>query len=139
MNEFFNPDAPAKIIVTTDAKGDVTIPKPAPVRNHHDDEWSQFTAKIMSQPRAELACLLSLVQPKVWMAGNWVNTPDGWRDVRHDVLLSFDGAREMIADRIKELRLNPVLVYAYPESHLTMDESVAFGQLSFERKMEKFR
>jgi hypothetical protein len=137
----FNPDEPAERESGIDAKGEVALPvkAPVPVTPRDTSEFAQTAARMMSQPRDELACLLSLLEPKVWMAGNWVDVAsDGWKDVRHGVVLKFDGARELITARIKELGLNPVLVYAHPKSHSTLEESVAFGQLNFAEKMNCF-
>ena len=137
----FNPDKPAEVKITSDAAGDLAIPAKAsaPVVRRRDSQYDQLIDSMMPQPRTDLACLLSPLQPKVWMVGNWADIEQGWKDVRHGVVLTFDGARELIAERIKELGLNPVLVYEYTKAHSTTEESIVFGRMTFEQQMARFK
>src|ERR1700674_3666232 len=81
----------------------------APVTKHPRpvSEYDEFFAQANSSPRTELFCLMMLVQPQRWMKGLWGEEREGWHDTRTDTFLSFDAARQLIADRIKELGLDP--------------------------------
>jgi hypothetical protein len=105
-------------------------------------EFDETVAQAISQPRSELSTLLMLVQPARWMSGLWGEVPEGWTNNRdNDRLLTFDEARVWIADRIKDLGLDPEKVSSYPKSHLhpSVSEYMAFLNAPFEIQMSQFR
>jgi hypothetical protein len=136
----------AEVFVTVEAESQRRMDTPAtgdavqhtqavPFASEYAEEFARATI----QPRAEISCLLSLLQPPVWMSGLWGDEKGGWRDARTDTLLSFDHARQLIDNRILELGLSPEKVRAYPHSHSSMAESQAFHRLPFDQRMNRFR
>jgi hypothetical protein len=76
------------------------------------------------------------------MKGLWAETADGWRDSRTDTILTFDNARQLIADRIAELGLDADKVNAFPfQRDLFVDAQAEqnFWRASFEDRMKRFR
>jgi hypothetical protein len=107
-------------------------------------EYDVVSAQMTSWPRSELSCLLMLVQPERWMKGLWGEEREGWHDTRTNTFLSFDAARQLIADRIKELGLDATLVNAYPHSSLasrgeTIADEMVFYRLPFDQRMLRFK
>jgi len=114
----FDPNRKADIFVTVEGPNDkaprTAKESPVPKQPRFASEYGEVFAQMTSSPRTELSCLLMLVQPQRWMKGLWGEEREGWHDTRTDTFLSFDAARQLIADRIKELGLDANLVNAYP-------------------------
>lgn len=90
-------------------------------------------------PDDGLGCLLQVLRVPRWWAGLWGKVADGWRDKRTDTVLTFDDARQLIDDRILELKLNSDKVWAYPKSYSSMAEDTAFWNVPFEERLNRFR
>jgi hypothetical protein len=103
-------------------------------------DYAQEARRAVSQPRSELSCLLLTLHVPVWMSGSWGDVDGGWTNAKdHDKLLTYDAAKVLIADRFKDLGLDPATVHAHPKSRCTIAEDFAFRNMSFEEQMERFR
>src|ERR1700688_928538 len=89
-------------------------------------EYQAEMDRMVSQPRSEISCVLSLLEPAAWMAGLWGDEKAGWHDARTNTFLSFDDARDLISARIKELGLDETLVNAHPKSKSSAAEYQQF-------------
>lgn len=103
---------------------------------------------VLSQPRATLECELGVLEEPRWMAGLWAVARDtdgnevGWRDSRTNTLLTFDDARQLIEDRIRQLGLSAELVHAFPQTRGFFSgfaEEHQFWNLPFEQRMLRFK
>jgi hypothetical protein len=116
--------------------------KESPVAQRSRDdasEYAEMATQMKSIPRDGIFSELMLVQPPRWRAGLWGDEQGGWCDARTNLLLSFDDARQLIADRISELGLSPELVHAFPSSVRNNVEDRALWKLSFDQRMDLFR
>ena len=108
------------------------------------NEFSAEMQRTMEHPRAELSCLLLLVQPERWMKGLWADVDGGWRDARTEKFFSFKQMREILDARITELGLSPELIQAWMHSSLadrgeTVADEQAFYRLPFDQQMLRFK
>jgi hypothetical protein len=95
--------------------------------------------------------LLGLLEVPHWVEGLWQSVemkngviqriPNGWWNNRGGVpiFVSFETAKEWIAERIAELGLDESLVNAWPHSHHSLAEDSAFRRLSFAERMNRFK
>jgi hypothetical protein len=137
----FNPDqiAPqAPVAVAESSRSGSPSTSNAP---HEVSELERLLSRIApDDPREHLQGVLKLLQLPIWVAGFWRDEPGGWLNTQTGESLSFNTARELIAARIKELGLNPHLVYDWWRS--VIKDSVSYNsflRLSFDEQMSRFR
>src|SRR5580692_1780713 len=68
-------------------------------------EYAEIGARLVSYPRSTISCELNLLQPDLWMRGLWGEVEGGWYNARNNSVFTFDDARKLIEDRIRELGL----------------------------------
>jgi hypothetical protein len=112
---------------------------PVAQRSRDESEYATEMQRMISVPRSGIFSELMLVQPSRWMKGLWGDEIGGWRDARTEEFFSFEEMRELIAERITELGLDPNLVHAHPSSRCSLTEDQHFWNLSFDQRMDRFR
>jgi hypothetical protein len=149
----FNPKAKSSPYISVEvAEKPRTVKEPIVRRSQAESEYDLTTALHCVKPWSELSCLLGLLHTPgmfgmgMFSDGNseWSDVKGGWKNSRTGSFLSFDDARKMIADRIKELGLDTDLVNDYINGSLdsrqeTWQQQQAFWSLPFEQRMNKFR
>jgi len=146
----YDPNKRADVFVVTESPDKAPrTAKDSPVKRAGVSDRSDWTPqmfeyqaemdRMVSHPRSEISCLLGLLEPVQWMSGLHSDVDGGWHDSRTNTFISFDTARQWIADRITELNLSPELVNSWPHERHPEINSQEFWRLDFETRMSRFR